>query len=246
MVPPTNVTYSPSFTQPSESFINSSSWEIDLPIPANLTQAETLVFATGVEFVLPSTVTAGGAVPATYTATFEATVQFIEFQWQFLTIPYPPNFLPVDYNALNVLITGPTAGTPQVNPTDAQAPTSVAVPPQTTEPVCLFAPPPGAAVPPPPPAPASVPSPPPPPSSVPGSLRCCSSVQGRSVPLAYSDSDYLVQVAHCSGRQQVICRMSCLSIRLHSTEHNRNAIVGLLSTIQATLGCNASHGVQLN
>ncbi len=133
-VPPTTVTWSTAYTQPSENF-NGTAWEIHLPAPANMTSAGTLVFATGVEFVLPSTINvAGGATPALYTATFEATVQLLTVDWQFAAISYPPNYLPVDYNALNVVITGPLAGTPQVNPAGAQGPTSVAGPPQTAAP----------------------------------------------------------------------------------------------------------------
>ena len=167
-VPPANVTYSTNFTQPSETFTDGS-WQIDLPAPLTSTEGQTLAFATGVEFVL--NITAGGAVPATYTATFEATVQFMQVQWQFAVTSYPPNTLPVDYNALNVTITGPSAGTPQVSPSGAQGATSVAAPPQTAQPVCLYAPPPPGAVVAPPPPPAFVLPPPPPPLTVPGMSR---------------------------------------------------------------------------
>ena len=167
-VPPTTVTYSTAYTQPSEDF-NGTAWDIRLPVPANITAAETLVFGTGVEFVLPSmSNVAGGATPATYTATFQATVQLLTVSWQFAATSYPPNFLPVDYNALNVIITGPSAGTPQVNPAEAQGPTSVATPLQTAEPICQAAPPPAVAGPPPPPATIALPTPPPPPPTVPG------------------------------------------------------------------------------
>ena len=167
MVPPTTVTYSTAYTQPSETF-NGTAWQIHLPVPANISIAQTLVFATGVEFVLPSTLNvADGATTATYTATFEATVLLMQLQWQFAATSYPPSTLPVDYNALNVTITGPSAGTPQVSPTSAQGPTSVAAPPQTALPICQVAPPPAVPIPPPPPAPTTLFTPPPPPPTIP-------------------------------------------------------------------------------
>ncbi len=205
-VPPTTVTWSTAYTQPSENFTGSA-WEIHLPVPFNTTAAGTLVFATGVEFVLPSTINvAGGATPALYTATFEATVQLMTVQWQFAATSYPPNYLPVDYNALNVVITGPLAGTPQVNPAGAQGPTSVAGPPQTAAPICQAAPPPAAAGPPPPPAPLSVPAPPPPPPTVPSAHPNCTAVMGVAdrLMLPPLPLQLLVPCCHDSGRFQSI------------------------------------------